>query len=501
MKRVLGIIRLSRENDMSTSPERQREIIETFCKLKGWKVVEWAIDLGVSASVPPKERRSLGPWLTDPVKMSDYDCIVSWRLDRVSRRAKHFLDFIEWCDENKKVYASATEPINLDDQMGRMFAMLLAMLAEGELQAIKERTKGTFDHLVREGKHRGGLIAYGYMPVKHEDGKGFKLVIDPKIEPIIREIARKVLAGESLGSVAKWLNQSNTPTSRDVQRIRDGKKPIGYSWQVGNIAKLLRGKKLLGYMEKDDGTPIVNESGVRVRRADPILSHAEWEEIQQRLDSKAKSHLKNNWGNKHRVNGTMLLQVAFCLTCKRPLYTANGRSTRYYRCSSKPVTGIACAGYKGIRHELLEEMTSRLFLSHVGDLEVMRKVFVAGEDHTEEINETADAIRRLTVQLERLPEGGVAAEHALERIAEHELNLVQLRSLPQRDAKWRFEPTGQTFHELWNSLNDWSTRGRLLRDSKVRVEWSSEGARIDLGDLADLVERAQASARGILAND
>ena len=45
---VLGRIRLSRATDESTSPERQREVMDSWAKSNDHEVVGWAEDLDVS---------------------------------------------------------------------------------------------------------------------------------------------------------------------------------------------------------------------------------------------------------------------------------------------------------------------------------------------------------------------------------------------------------------------------------------------------------------------
>lgn len=86
--RTVGVIRLSRHSgradDPSTSPDRQRKLIEGD---PGLNVTGWAEDLGVSAAkVPPWDRRELGEWLRRP---EDWDTLAFWKLDQLenTRRA------------------------------------------------------------------------------------------------------------------------------------------------------------------------------------------------------------------------------------------------------------------------------------------------------------------------------------------------------------------------------------------------------------------------------
>ena len=90
--------------------------------------------IGVSASRSPWQRPALAPWFSKP---QAFDGFAVRRVDRIARRALHFASLLDWCREHSKTFASATEPFDLSTPMGRMFAQLIAMLAEGELRRSK----------------------------------------------------------------------------------------------------------------------------------------------------------------------------------------------------------------------------------------------------------------------------------------------------------------------------------------------------------------------------
>lgn len=155
-RRVLGVIRLSRDTEESTSPERQRQIIEHWAAVHDCRIVGWAEDRGVSAAVDPWKRAELGAWLRG--ERDYFDIIAVWRVDRLARRVLHFAALLDWARHHHKDIVSATEGFDLATPLGRMFAQMIAMLVEGELEAVKERTKASYDYLVAKGRHRGGFL-------------------------------------------------------------------------------------------------------------------------------------------------------------------------------------------------------------------------------------------------------------------------------------------------------------------------------------------------------
>lgn len=166
------------------------------------------------------------------VARDEYDIICALKIDRLSRRVLHVHTLLEWCEKNGKEVATVEDGINLNTQMGKLLLSLIASFAEGELEAIKARAKSSYNHLVKEGRWRGGRTPYGYREEKQETGDGWKLVPDDygtDTAGTLREIVRRLIAGESANSIAQWLNEdvSKTPTSLDAQMIRSGKTPKG----------------------------------------------------------------------------------------------------------------------------------------------------------------------------------------------------------------------------------------------------------------------------------
>jgi len=100
--RVLGRIRLSRDADESgTSIERQRESIEQWSAMHGHTVVGWAISVE-SGTVDPFESPELGQWLK-PNRLPEWDPLVAYRLDRLSRRVIPLNRLFGFVQEHGKV--------------------------------------------------------------------------------------------------------------------------------------------------------------------------------------------------------------------------------------------------------------------------------------------------------------------------------------------------------------------------------------------------------------
>ncbi|MFI6243961.1 recombinase family protein [Micromonospora sp. NPDC050795] len=516
---MLGVIRLSREREESTSVVRQRAYITTWAEQNGHTIVGWAEDEGVSGSVPPGERPQLGKWL--PTSLGGkadapaFDILCAWRLDRISRRVLHLAALMDWCKSTGRAIVSTSEGFDINSPMGAVFVNILAALAEGELEAIRERARSSFAHLMKEGRWRGGFVPYGYQAVKADAGKGWRLDVDPETSKVAREIVRRIVGGESTNSVVRWLNETATPSPLDAQRKRAGKATTGTEWRVANLLKMLRSHTLLGYAEmtetraKPDGTKetftrlVRGEDGLPLRRADPIIDAADWERLQETLRKNANP----NSGN--RVGGSPLLRVAYC-ECGEPVYRNRGRAGMYYRCGLRARAGRNCPkGMTSIPAHLLEHVTEQFFLLTVGHLEVQRRVFVPGSDHAANLADVEESLAELR---EHLDAGMFRGERGRAEFRQMygalEARREALEALPSEPDRWELEPTGQTYRQRWESLTTVDERNREMREAGLKVivrgvpteeeleamDDPDEHSRVRVILPEDLMERVQAHA-------
>ncbi|MEW9555251.1 recombinase family protein [Nonomuraea sp. NPDC050783] len=458
-KRVLGVIRLSNLTDDTSSPARQRAKIDGWADLKDARVVGYAEDLDVSAITKgPWDRPELAAWLDRP---DEYDVIVCWKLDRLARNALDFLELLRWADDHGIEIVAIDDGIDLSSDVGRMVATILAVFAEFEGKTMRARAKQAYDHNVRQGKHRGGRLPYGYMAVK--GGDGHRLQPDPQTAPIVRDIVSRIIGGQSANSVVAHLNREGIPTSLDWQLQQAGKEPRHALWRVGNLIKLLRSKTLLGHYMTDDGSVIRGSDGLPVQRAEPLISLSEWERLQATLDRNSNKRAGNRRG------GSPLLQVAYCAVCARPLYrNPSSHGDRFsYRCSAKAVSGLSC-GNGSVRAEVLEARVEESILERIGHLERHVKVHVPGEDHSEELEQAQMAVGELSEQLGVMT-SKAGRQAVMAQISALDERIAKLEAMPSRPAAIEWQPTGETFGEYWGRL-DTEGRGQFLRSAEVRIE-------------------------------
>lgn len=446
MARVLGRVRLSRLTDESTSAERQRELIEQWSAINDHTVVGWAEDLDISGSVDPFDTPQLGDWLAH--RAPEFDIVAAWKLDRLSRNTININGLFAWCIKHGKTVVSVTESIDLGTPVGRLIANVLAFLAEGELEAIRERTKAGRQKVVSLGRWPGGPAPYGFTTVKL-DGGGFKL--EPRADQVevIKRIRDLILSGLSMEAVAKRLNEDGIPS------------PTGKKWRSARLFLIMESKLLLGHSTYK-GQTVRDASGMPVMVSDPILEPDEWDRLQAAIQARRLPSAV-----KRTQNTSPLYGVIFCKSCGSMMYNRKyghresdrGYTYDYYMCPK------SCG--RMIHAELVYWMLDKIFTAEVGDEMVRERVYVPAESHETEMKEAQRAVDEITPLL-----GVITSETMRKQLTSQILALDSriktLESMPVRESHWEYRATGETYAQAWEA-GDLAGRRELLVKSGITV--------------------------------
>ncbi|MFB9926336.1 recombinase family protein [Amycolatopsis halotolerans] len=493
MTRVLIVVRLSNLTDETTSPERQLGVCERYCADRDWTVVGVAEDLDVSASTTsPFERPSLKKWLD---RADEYDVIVFWRVDRLVRRVVHLAQMIEWSERNSVNLISATEAhFDLSTSIGQALAIFVGVFAQMESDATSERTTQTFAHNIRAGKYRGGYPPFGYRPEK-VDGE-WRYVHDPVTSELARSLVTRVLDGELPTTICRDLNERKVPTPQDHFRAQQGKPTTGALWRTSNLVRALQSPTLLGHVvlsesEKKGGKKVYTDrsvlrgdDGAPVVRSAPLIDAGTFARLQQALSDRAGQRTP------YKKSRALLLRVLYCGVCGGRMYQNKGRAHVYYRCVSASL-GTAC-GNASIEVGQADDFVTGQLMDDFGDVQMTRKIFDPGEDHAVEL---ADLEAELIDVAGLIGTGAFRSGPARVRLEVRAMALEDRRqalaALPYRPAGYRFEATGKTFREHWDSLTG-QGKNMFLREHSVRAEARKpEGEGLSLsvtfGELPELI--------------
>ncbi len=398
----------------------------------------------MSGAVSPFERADLGPWLTDPDKIAQWDTLIVTKLDRLSRSLIDFAGLLKWCQEHGKIIVSVSESLDFGTAAGRLMAQILMMFAEFERERMSQRAAVK---IRSNGHYGGGSTPYGYRTIKVNSHH--ELEPDPAQVAVVEQIAADVIAGKSLNSIAQALNASGRPAAQ------------GGRWHGGTLGIMMRNPALKGFV-MHDGQPVRGEDGLPVRRA-AVLDDATWDAVQAKLGAVRKVS---------RQDGSPYLGVIVCGACGAQLYLSQwmsaGQRRAYYRHAGNgcPVKNISAAKLEAIMDLRIKQ--------ELGATRVLEPVEHPAEDHTAELAQVEQAI----ADIENLvTSGAMPPASAARMLGTLEGKRATLAALPQREA-WTEYLDGGSFADRWTDLEDDADRGALLRQMGVKIAASMEGRKV-----------------------
>lgn len=475
--RAIGYVRLSdfREDDTSTSPQRQREAIQAYAIAKGWDLVEIVEDLDVSGS--DRGLRLQRPGLRKiRDRYAELDVLVFAKLDRLARNVGDFRAIAEEAEGHGVALVSIDDNIDLTTVSGRFFATILAAFAEMEAATIRERVLSGTAKARELGRFRGGIAPYGYRAVDNPDGPGRVLAIDPTEAGVVRDLAEAILGGSSVYRATRELNERGIPSK------------TGKRWSIQAVRQVLTSPRIVG-RHTHEGKTVTGSDGLPIQFDEPILSLDTWHRLASALTpDRARSRRTPN-------PSRLLSGLVSCARCGGRMNPGptGGDGRHSYRCSTAS-RGGDCIGVS-IRCEPVEDYVVDRFLGLFGRMPVTRVIEIAPEEPLALV-EVRAAIE--TAALAMTDDSADVAALA-ERLR---LLKARRRELEEAPAVTRFETiVGGTFAEEWERDDDTERRRDLLSEAldsitvapgkagrrpfnsdRVEIEWSRGSLLDDYGD-------------------
>lgn len=450
MERVLGSARLSNASEESVSIESQRSDINLVADYRHAQTVHVAVDDGVSGGLSPFEREGLGPWLTEPSLLAQWDTLAVAKLDRLTRSLLHFAGLIQWAEDNGKNIVSKAESIDLSTPAGRMLAQIIVLFAEFERARMAERSRQSKKYRREHGAITAGSPKFGYATER----RGSMLyLVEGKHAETWRKGAEKLSDGSKASIVAQWL-ESVAGGSWDASRVmRTYRDPVyrGYvtAQRVTGLdasGKRVHARHNPDVIYGDDGRPVTHDA--------PLIDDHGWHRLQRALD---RLTITRATGAEVRE----LSGIVMCAECGATLvYNAFKSGDHRYRHPK----GSKCPGDGAVTFpaKAIEEAFRSDFMAVHGARQTMARV-ITGEDLTGVI---ADLERRQAEVEQAVTDGDMPAKAGGKILAAIEEDLESARSAPGQSVD--LVPTGTTLADEWESYSP-AERNEFLRKRKVAV--------------------------------
>lgn len=307
VKNLCGLyLRVSTEDQAREgfSLPEQRERLETFCKFKGYEIVDYYEDAGISAKTgnyrPEFER------LKEDIKSKRINTIIALKLDRITRSIFDWEKLMTFLDENDAYIDCANDEVNTTNANGKMVSRLLMSVSQNEIERTSERTKVGLAGAIKQG-HLPSQAPLGY---KHENKK---LVIDYSTKDIVVRIFELYYNGNSYQTISNILNEEQVL----------GKT----NWRDSTITAILENEVYKGDFVHGKRTkhPTYYENVV-----EPLVSKEMWEDCQAQKKKNSRAY--------QRTLTYLFLQKIRCPRCNNLM---GGKATKkknenvyyYYYCN------------------------------------------------------------------------------------------------------------------------------------------------------------------------
>ncbi len=307
------------------SLEAQEDRCKSFIELhegQGWVFVQSFSDAGISGGTT--QRPGLKAML-DAARAKKFDLVVVFKLDRLARNQRDFLNMLDTLAKNGVDVASATEPFDSSSYLGRAMRNLLGVFAEMEREMISERTREK-----AEASRKKGLYVSGPAPLGYVRGTNKLLEIDPKGAALVKRIFREYAGEASTYSLAADLNKEGTLRTKRG----GGTRP----WMPMDIQRILRNVLYAGYIASG------NERYQGQHKA--LISQELWEKVQAKLDTASQEVQRRVKATRPRMVYP-LTRLLRCGRCGKPMTGSYGKKGdklyRYYTCATRKKYGeVGC---------------------------------------------------------------------------------------------------------------------------------------------------------------
>ena len=315
------------------SLDAQRESGEAYVasqKNEGWVALSTRYDDG-GYSGATLDRPALQRLLAD-IEAGKVDCVVVYKLDRLTRSLLDFAKLVEVFDRHNVSFVSVTQHFDTSTSMGRLMVNILLSFAQFEREIIGDRIRDKVAATKRKGKYTGGPPVLGY----GVDRERKRLVVNDEEAALVQRIFSDFVKTGSTTTLAQALTAEGYTTKAWI--TKDGRHRPGKPWNKVLVYRVLNNPLYIGEVtHKGERYPGEHE---------PIVTRRLWDQAHSILERNCRTR-----GVRTRTKTPALLRgiirCAHCGCAMGPTFTKRrGKTYHYYACvlSSKHGVGSCPVG-------------------------------------------------------------------------------------------------------------------------------------------------------------
>lgn len=442
-----SLARIGETAQTSLSLDAQRAVISDWAQANGFVVADAIADHDLKGDDPDR------PGLAELERVADPgDTVAVYKFDRLAR------DIVLQESLVRRLQAKNIQVISVTEPSTRLTRVIYGAVNEEFRDALSQRIRDAKRQQAYRGHYTGANTPYGYqrsqvraipLPTGGEYLRPTGvLTIEPTEAEIVREIYRRVAAGESLYAIVVDLNDRGVPTRHNRQWLRTTlKQTVQNRWYYG--AATFHGEEVATGLHE------------------PLVTRDEWERanlLLNRPKRRQKIHDTTSWLEgyvNHSCGQRMYLihnqTVGKRIRTSQHFYCRSSHSQ--FKCGEprRQISRIKLDA--AVRECLAVDMAAVVSVADALD----RAVLVAGGSETLQRRTVLEEKRaRILGRYDRVREAWAAGLESIEWLAEEQAKRdtalanidSELESLPTTPDPTRFESTGRNLHAIREFLSE-----------------------------------------------
>jgi DNA invertase Pin-like site-specific DNA recombinase len=393
-----------------------------------------------------------------------FTVLVVWKTNRIDRKLQTYQMIREVVEAGGRIeFVSQSHLNDLSTMAGRVALKIEEEIAYGESKNKSDDAKRTLDNHIADGAI-SSRPPFGYAVEGEKHRKVF--VVIESLRGIVETIFAKCIAGDSLITIAKWLDAEGIPTAR------------GSKWSNTTLKKIISNTAYMGYVTDKNG---------KVVATCPVIIDAD---IHKAANNALSSRPKR--GPVLAKNRSLLSGLLVCPRCEGnspmhriscndgPVLADGSRAkTYFYRCSGRGPQRKGCGNM--VRLADVDAEVEQIMSEY--DKPIRTRVYIPGHNHDAEIADVDYRISKLS------PEG-LSRDEFLAKQNELWDEKEALQNMPHVDDDWDWVDTGETYASKWAAFDlagDIDGKREMLKEWHITATWDEiDGKRFPMVSMVPL---------------
>ncbi|HCD34629.1 MAG TPA: resolvase [Phycisphaerales bacterium] len=425
--------------------------------------------------------------LMNDIAEGKIDCIIVYKIDRLSRSLMDFAKIMESLDAQKVSVVSVTQQFNTTSSMGRLTLNILLSFAQFEREIISERTRDKIAAARRKGKWTGGPPILGYDRVR--DKRGTRILVNDEEAKRVRSIYQMYLKNGSMLPTLRAIKKRGWKT-KQYETLK-GTMRGGAEYDKSALQKVLTNVVYLG--------KITYKSEIHDGEHEAIIDEDLFARVQGLL------RRNRNSGGKHSRNkhGALLKGLVRCKACgcamSHHFATRGSKRYRYYVCIKAQKKGWDECPAPSLPAKQLEDFVVEQIKNLGQDQDILHDALCTTQAHLQDEitkhekqrTDVEKTIKQLSGQI-----GELSARAGYDERATRQLDQLQSRIHEQQEIIQEInaqivairhrmlnpdELTGaiESFHPVWETMSP-ADKAKLVHLLIERIEYDGKDETIAL---------------------